>query len=70
MNMFRSTIAPAKREAKAATTTIVQNVSAIVAATRAWTRGSSPRASAARRRRAASGTMPTYRSSSATCQNA
>ena len=59
MNMFRSTIASANREAKAATTRIVQKPSAAVAATSSCTRGSSWRASAASRRKAANGRTPT-----------
>ena len=45
--MFRSTIAPAKRDANAATMSNVQTVSAIVAATNDCTRGSSERMRAA-----------------------
>ena len=59
MNMFRSTIAPAKREAKAATTISVQMASATVAATNACTRGSSVRIRAASSRNAAKGITPT-----------
>ena len=59
MNMFRSSIAPAKREAKAATMISVQIVSAAVAATKACTCGSSERMRAASSRNAANGITPT-----------
>ena len=58
-NMFRSSIAPAKREAKAATTSSVQAARAIVATTSSCARASSERARAARRMNAATGKMPT-----------
>jgi len=56
--MFRSSIASAKRAAKAATTTRIHAVSETVATTNAWARGSSDRTLATSRINAASGKTP------------
>ena len=64
-NVFRSWIRSAKREAKTPTTTSVQTVSPVVAATRIWSGRSSERARASSTIAAATGITPRYTSSSA-----